>query len=129
MKNLPTIVATLLGLAFIFFGLNYFYKFIAIGGPKPEAGSPQAMFFASMVKSGFLASIKSLEIAGGILTLIPKTRNWGLLILGPIVVGILLTTIYIKDGNGLYDPTLITLSAMSFYLLIHARNKFIKLLN
>ena len=81
------IFTSMLILAFVVFGANHFLKFISMGDPPPE-GSPILMFFGAF-SSGWMDFIKVLEIAGGILVAIPKTRNFGLLILGPIVINIL----------------------------------------
>ena len=128
MKHIPNIVGGLLGLLFLLFGLNFFFSFLP-SPPKPEAGSHAAMFFASIYMSGFLAFIKVLEIIGAILVAIPKTRNWGLLVLGPIVIGILLTNIYVIRGGAVLQPPVIAISVMSAYLLWTARDKFLNLLN
>jgi hypothetical protein len=128
MKQLPNIIAALLGLAFLLFGINFFFPFLP-PLPKPEAGSPPAMFFGSIYMTGFLGFVKSLEIIGALLVVIPKTRNWGLLVLGPIVIGIIAVNVYIKGGSAVLDPALIAVSVFSAYLLWDARAKFIGLLN
>ena len=68
MKYAPTIAGGLLGLLFLIFGLNFFLQFIRI--PSPPEGSPPAMFLGAMYMTGFLAFVKILEIAGGILVAI-----------------------------------------------------------
>jgi putative oxidoreductase len=78
MKHAPTIAGGLHGLIFVVFGLNFFLKFISI--PSPPEGSPPAMFLGAMYMTGYLAFVKVLEILGGILVAIPKTRNLGLLV-------------------------------------------------
>ena len=78
--KLPTIAGGLLGLVFIIFGLNFFLKFIPI--PPMEEGAPGTVFMAAMGGSGYLAFVKVLEIIGGVLVAVPKTRNIGLLVLG-----------------------------------------------
>lgn len=128
MKNIPNIIGGLLGLAFLIFGVNFFFPFLP-PLPKPEAGSPPAMFFGAIYGSGFLAFVKAIEIIGAILVAIPKTRNWGLLLLGPIVVGILATNIYVIGGSAVFQPPVIAISVMSVYLLWNARDKFLNLLN
>ena len=81
MKIATLIAGGLLGLVFVVFGLNFFLGFIPIP-PAPE-GHPAA-FMGAMYMTGFLGFVKVLEIIGGVLVAIPKTRNFGLLILGPI---------------------------------------------
>jgi hypothetical protein len=122
MKHAPTIAAGLLGLIFVVFGLNFFLKFIPIP-PAPE-GSPPAMFLGAMYLTGYLAFIKVLEILGGLLVAIPKTRNIGLLVLGPIIVNILAFHVFLTGGAGLADPVVILITILPLFLLWTARKSF-----
>ncbi|MEP4079872.1 hypothetical protein [Haloferula sp.] len=129
MKNkLPSIAGGLLGLAFIAFGLNHFIPFLP-SPPSPEEGSPTAMFFAGLYVSGYLGFIKAIEILGGILVAIPKTRNLGLLALGPVVVNIIAFQVFMTGGAGLIQPPVILVAVLSAFLLWSAREKFAGLLN
>ena len=127
-NNAPSIAGGLLGLAFIAFGLNHFVPFLP-SPPSPAEGSPPAMFFGSLFATGYLDFIKVIEILGGILVAIPKTRNLGLLALGPVVVNILAFQIFMTGGAGLTQPPVILVSALSAFLLWSAREKFAGLLN
>lgn len=127
MKHAPTIAGGLLGLIFVVFGLNFFLKFIPIP-PAPE-GSPPAMFLGAMYITGYLAFIKVLEILGGLLVAIPKTRNIGLLVLGPIIVNILAFHVFLTGGAGLADPVIILITALPLFLLWTARKSFAGLLS
>ncbi len=128
MKNLPNIAGGLLGLAFLVFGLNHFLHFLP-DMPAPEKGSPPALFFGAIYPTGFLSFIKVCEILGGIFVALPKTRNIGLLLLGPIVVNILAFHLFLTDRSGLLDPPVIAVSVLSAYLLWVGRKKFCGLLN
>jgi putative oxidoreductase len=128
MKHVPNIVGGLLGLLFLVFGLNFFLKFIPMP-PGPPEGSPPALFMAALYPTGYLAFVKCLEIAGGILVVIPKTRNLGLLLLGPIVVNILAFHVFLTGGAGLADPVVILITVLSGYLLWSGRKSFAGLLN
>lgn len=127
MKHAPTIAGGLLGLIFVVFGLNFFLKFIPI--PSPPEGSPPAMFMGAMYMTGYLAFIKILEISGGILVAIPKTRNIGLLIIGPVIVNILAFHVFLTKGAGLADPVVLLVTALSLFLLWSGRKAFAGLLN
>ena len=127
MKDKIALVAGgLLGLIFIVFGLNFFLKFLPV--PPSEEGSPAAMFMGAMFATGYLAVIKVLEILGGVLVAIPKTRNLGLLVLGPIVVNILAYNIFLAPG-GWTQPPVLLVTALSAYLLWAGCDKFKQLLN
>jgi putative oxidoreductase len=79
---------------------------------------------AAFAPTGYLNFVKSLEILGGILVAIPKTRNLGLLVLGPILVNILAFHAFVMKGEGLTSPPILILSAMALYLLWCGRREF-----
>ena len=128
MKYAPDVAAGLLGLLFILFGLNFFFNFLPTP-PGPPEGSPPAQFMGALVTSGFLAFVKVLEIAGGILAAIPKTRNLGLLLLGPVIVNILAYHIFLIKGAAIADPVVFLITALPLYLLWVGRKSFAGLLN
>ncbi|MCB1210903.1 MAG: hypothetical protein KDK97_16390, partial [Verrucomicrobiales bacterium] len=76
-----------------------------------------------------LAFVKVMEILGGLLVAMPKTRNFGLLILGPIIVNILCYHVFLMKGKTLLDPMLIGICVMAAFLLLSGRKAFAGLLN
>ena len=123
------IAGGLLGLAFFTFGINHFLNFIPMGDP-PAEGSPAALFFGAIHPTGYLSVIKVLEIVGATLVAIPKTRNFGLLVLGPIVLNILAVNLFLMGGiPALLQPPVLLVSVLSAYLLWDGRKKFLGLLN
>ena len=128
MKHAPNIAGGLLGLLFVVFGLNFFLKFIPMP-PGPPEGSPPALFMAALFPTGYLALVKLLEILGGILVAIPKTRNIGLLVLGPVIVNILAFHIFLLKGAALADPVVILITLLPLFLLWTARKSFAALIN
>ncbi|MEM7600661.1 MAG: hypothetical protein AAF357_04510 [Verrucomicrobiota bacterium] len=125
MKIVTLIASVLLGLVFVVFGLNYFLKFIDT--PSPPADSAAAAFMGAMASTGMLAVIKLLEVIGGLLVAIPKTRNFGLLVLGPIVIVILMFNIFIALG-GWTQPPVLLITILSAFLLFAEGKKFLGLL-
>ncbi|HRV82854.1 MAG: hypothetical protein H6829_07145 [Planctomycetes bacterium] len=115
-RYLPTVVAALLGLAFVAFGLMFLLDMVPPQEPPPE-GSPTALFMGAMFPTHYLHFVKVLEVLGGLLVAIPRTRNFGLLILVPIVVNILAFHIFIAKGQGLLEPPLLIIVALVAYLL------------
>ncbi|MEI6461784.1 MAG: hypothetical protein WCO73_07550 [Verrucomicrobiota bacterium] len=109
MKKLPCIAALLLGLAFIFFGLNFFAHFVVV--PSPPAGTPAAAFLGAMYGSGYLTLIKVLEIVGGVLLILPRTRVLGLFLVGAILFNI--AAVHQFFLGGLKDPTVIGLIVLA----------------
>ena len=73
--------------------------------------------------------VKIFELLGGIFVAIPRTRNLGLLLLGPVIVNILAFHIFIMNGAGLVDPILLIIVGLALYLLWVGRKKFAALLN
>ena len=123
MKYLPAIVGALLGLLFIASGLTMLLGMVPAQEPPPE-GSPMAHFFAAFGPTGYLSFIKVLEIVGGVLLAIPRTRNLGLLTLGPIIVNIIAFHVFITRGVGLLHPVLIGIVAATLFLLWAERRAF-----
>jgi len=127
MKHIPNIAGGLLGLIFIVFGLNFFLKFIPMP-PSPPEGSPPALFMAALYPTGYLTFVKIFEILGGVLVAIPKTRNIGLLAIGPIIINILCYHIFLTKGATLIDPVNIAIALLGAYLLWSGRKEFAKLI-
>ncbi len=123
MKIASHIAATLLGLAFIAFGLMFLLQLGPTPPPPPE-GTPQAAFFAAFAPTGYFKLIKILEVVGGVLVLLPLTRNLGLLILGPILVNILAFHALIMKGEGLINPVTLLLTLAALFLLFSERKAF-----
>jgi hypothetical protein len=123
MKHVYNFTAALLGFVFIVFGVNFFLKFIAI--PQPPEGSPAAMFLGGMLLGGLLAFVKVLEILGGILVAIPRTRNLGLLILGPIIVNIAAFNFFFFGPLALLQPPVLLVSALALIQVVAARRAFL----
>lgn len=97
MKIITTIARLLLGLIFVVFGLNMWFRFIPIP-PFPE-GSQAAAFMGAMYMSGFLTVVKVLEVVGGLMLLTGRFTNLGLAIIGPIVLNIAMFHFLIVQGS------------------------------
>ncbi|HQZ26943.1 MAG: hypothetical protein KA250_11920 [Verrucomicrobiales bacterium] len=126
MKYLPTVAGVLLGLLFILSSSVVLFGLV----PTPEIpeGTPVAAFFNAFGPTGYLTFVKVLELLGGILVTLPRTRNAGLLILGPILVNILAFHSFVA-GDGILSPMLIGISALALFLLWSERKAWLALLN
>ena len=120
-RKIPVVAGGLLGLLFVTFGLNFFLKFIPM--PPPPEGSSAATFMGVLYTTGFLAFVKVLEIVGGVLVMVPRTRNLGLLVLGPIIVNVLAFQVFIARG-GLLQPPVVLISVLAAFLLWAERAAF-----
>jgi len=125
MKYLPPIAGGLLGLLFIAASLMVLLN-ISFGAPPPPPpeGSPAAMFMGAFIPTGYMTFVKVLELVGGILVAIPRTRNFGLLVLGPIIINILAFHAFVMKGEGLGSPMIIVIALVPLYLLWVARRQF-----
>ena len=125
-KHLPTVAGILLGLLFLMASLAVLLKLAPV--PKFPEGTPIALFMGAFAPTGYMTFVKIFELTGAILVMIPRTRNFGLLVLGPIIVNILAFHTFILHGEGLLDPMLIAIIILALYLLWDARQKFLGLL-
>lgn len=129
MKYAPTIAGALLGLLFIMSSVVILFNLIP-PDKMPKPATPEAeMFMNTFGPTGYMAFVKVLELVGGILVAVPRSRNFGLLILGPILVNILAFHVFITKGAGLFDPMLIVIVLLALYLLWVGRKSFAGLLN
>ena len=130
MKHLPNIAGGLLGLMFIAFGAMFLLNLIPPEAqtPPPE-GSAAALFMGAFAPTGYLTFVKVLEVLGGLLVAIPKTRNFGLLVLGPIILNIIAFHTFVTAGKDLFSPILIIICLLAAYLLWAGRKAFAGLLN
>lgn len=125
MKYLPTIAGVLLGLLFLMASVTFFLHMVP--EPKFVEGSPIALFMGAFGPTGYMAVVKAFELIGGILVMIPRTRNFGLLVLGPIIVNIL-TFGFLVDKSALNVMSFLG-AALALYLLWCGRKAFAGLLN
>lgn len=118
MKIAQMIVSVLVGALFLFAGFFYFFGELP---PPPPADTPAGMFFGAFSATGYFNFIKVLEIAGGFLIAIPRTRVVGLLILTPIIVNIVAFHAFITKGEGLVGAPLLLLLAAAFLIWSHRK--------
>ncbi len=129
MKHLPTIAGLVLGLLFIMSSVVVLFHLMPPDKMPPPPTAEAGMFMGALGPTGYLTMVKVFELIGGILVAIPCTRNFGLLILGPILVNILAYHVFFAGGKDLFSPMLIVIVALSIYLLWAGRNAFLGLLN
>jgi putative oxidoreductase len=120
-KHIPTVAGVILGLLFVMSGVMVLFNLAPM--PQLPEGSPPAHFMAAFVPTGYMKFVKVFEILGGILVAIPRTRNFGLLILGPILVNILAFHIFVAR-QGVFQPMLLIIVALALYLLWCGRKEF-----
>lgn len=114
MKYAPLIASILLGLLFIMSASVVLFGM----APTPEIpkDTPVWHFMQAFGPTGYMTFVKVLELIGGILLIVPKTRNIGLLVLGPILVNILAFHHFVAK-DGIFQPMLLAIAALSLFLL------------
>lgn len=120
MKNkILFVVALLFGLLFINAGLNKFFNYM----PMPENMAEETLRdFRAMKEIVWLMPLLGLtEIIGGLLIIFPQKRALGAVILFPIVVGIVLTHIFV-DMSGL--PMAIVVAAILGWIIYENRDAY-----
>jgi len=121
MKIATNIAGGLLG--FIFVAMSLIVLLNLVHMPAPPEGSPAALFMGAFGPTGYFTFVKVCELTGGCLVAIPRTRNFGLLVLGPIVLNILAFHTFIMKGEGLIGPPLLV-AVLAAFLLWAGRNAF-----
>ena len=124
MKIATLIISVLTGLLFIAGGLFYFFGTLP---PQPPEDSLPGKFMAAFGPTGYMNFVKVLEILGGLLLVAPKTRNLGLLILGPIILNILCFHAFVVKGG--WSPMHGFIAVAGLFLLWAERRAFAGLVN
>lgn len=126
MKYLAPIAGIVLGLLFIAAAVTVLFNLVE---PPKETPPPLVgMFMGAFVPTGYLTFVKVLELIGGILVAIPRTRNLGLLVLGPIIVNIVAYHVFVAQG-GYFSPMILGIVLLALFLLWAERRAFGCLVN
>lgn len=124
MKILKTILFSLFGLLFVNGGLDKFLHYM----PMPKEGLSEELVRDNNA-IGEIAWLMPLvgfaELLGGLFILIPKTRALGVLVIFPLMVGILLTHIFVAP-DGLIMA--MVLWAVLLWMIVDNKNKYLPLI-
>ena len=121
MKIAVLIARILLGLIFVFFGLNAFFNFLHAPMPTGVAGQ----FIGALYASHFYVVPFAFQIVGGLLLLSGRFVSLGLVILAPILVNIL--TFHLTMAPGILPGLVCTV--LWFVVFAGHRNSFAGILN
>ncbi len=122
MKIAAIVVGALLVFVFVASGGVVLFNLVPMP-PPPPPDSPMGGFFAAFGATGYLTFVKVLEVIGGILVAIPRTRRAGLLVLGPIIVNILAFHVFVAK-EGVFSPTIIAIVLFTLFLVWVERAAF-----
>jgi putative oxidoreductase len=121
MKIAVLIARILLGLIFVFFGLNAFFNFLHAPMPTGVAGQ----FIGALYTSHFYVVPFGFQIIGGLLLLSGRFIPLALVILAPILVNIL--TFHLTMAAGILPGLVCTV--LWFIVFAGHRNSFAAILN
>jgi uncharacterized membrane protein YphA (DoxX/SURF4 family) len=96
-QKIFNVLSVLFGLLLVNGGLNKFFNYMPVPDDLPEALMRD---FAALQEIEWLMPLIALaELMGGILIFFPRTRALGALIVFPVMVGVLLTHIFVEPGG------------------------------
>lgn len=118
MKIVKLILCLLFGLMFINAGLNKFLNYM----PVPEMPENiMKVMMAFMTISWLMPLIGAIEVLGGLLFAIPKTRALGAIVILPVMVGIILhNSCFMPSGLAIALP----LFAINLWMIADNWNKY-----
>jgi len=114
------VLSLLFGLMFINAGLNKFLNYMPTPADLPE--KMQKMVTAFMEIGWIMPLVGFAEMLGGILFIIPKTRALGAIVIFPVMIGIMLTNIFVAP-SGL--PIALVLLAINLWVIYENRRKYL----
>jgi len=98
MKNkILNVLAIIFGLLLINGGLNKFLNYMPVPDDLPEGLVKDTMAIVEIV--WLMPLIGFAEILGGLLIMFPKTRALGALVVFPVMVGVLLTHVFVAPSG------------------------------
>ncbi len=122
-KKVLNVLSVLFGLLLLNGGLSKFFNYM----PVPE-DLPQPLIndnIAFMEIEWLMPLVGFAEILGGILIMFQKTRALGALVVFPVMVGVLLTHIFVAP-SGL--PIVFVIWAILGWIILDNRSKYMHLL-
>lgn len=118
-QKILNILSILFGLMMLNGGLNKFLNYMPVPDDLPEPIMKDTMAFMEI--SWLMPLVAVAEILGGVLLMIPRTRALGALIIFPVMVGILLTHIFVEPSD---LPIALILWAILLWAMWENREKY-----
>ncbi|MBY5957055.1 DoxX family protein [Membranicola marinus] len=123
-SKIKFIVSLLFGLIFVNAGLNKFLNYMPMPENLPEKMLKIMTAFSQI--SWLMPLVGVVEILGGLLFMIPKTRVLGALVIFPIMIGVLLTHI-VAAPDGLSIAIILLL--VNLWVIVENRYRYLSLIN
>jgi len=122
-KKVLHVLSIIFGLLLINGGLDKFFHYMPIPPDLPE---PLVKDTAAIMEIVWLLPLIGLaEVVGGLLILFAKTRALGALIVFPVMVGVLLTHIFVAP-SGL--PIALVIWAILLWIIWEKRNHYLQII-
>jgi putative oxidoreductase len=116
------VLCALFGLGMIVFGANKLFPFI----PMPELTEDQKTIFGAFgTVKWIMPLVAVVEIVGGLLIAIPKTRALGAIVILPVMVGILVHH-FTFDAAGIAIPAVFGL--INFWAIVDSKDKYMAMI-
>jgi putative oxidoreductase len=132
MKYVALAASILLGLCFLAASVPVLFN-LPVPQPSIPEGTAAWHFMQAFGPTGYAKFVKMFEFAGALVVMVPRLRNLGLLLLGPVIVNIVAFHVFLDNPPQLLTPmsavmiTIIVVCAL--YLLWDGRQKFSALVN
>lgn len=122
-SKILTVLSILFGLLFINAGLNKFFNYMPVPENLPE---PLAKDTAAFLEISWLMPLVGFaEVAGGLLIMFRRTRALAVLIIFPVMVGILLTNIFVAP-DGL--PVALVIWGILLWIIYDNRRRYLPII-
>lgn len=120
MRIVVIVSRILLGLIFVFFGLNGFFQFLH-PSPKDMPTGLALQFVTALMQSHYVLVVSGTQVVGGTLLLANRYVPLGLALLGPVIVNILCFHIFLSP-QGIALALIVTV--LWFVLFLRYRQYF-----
>jgi hypothetical protein len=117
MKVAVLMARILMGLVFVFFGLNGFLQFLKAPLPTGLAGQ----FLTALFLSHYVWFVCAVQLAGGLLLLVNRYVPLALTLLGPVIVNIILYHLFLNPANA---QLAVLVTILWFFLFYRYRQNF-----
>lgn len=123
-SKIQFVLCLLMGLMFINAGLDKFFHYMPMPKDMPEQ---MLKVMAAYKEIGWLMPlVGAVEVIGGLLFIIPRTRPLGAIVILPVLTGILLANISTAP-SGL--PIVFVLIAILLWVIIDNREKYLPMIS
>ena len=85
--------------------------------PLPPEGTAGRHFMEGIGPTGYIKFVKIFEFVGALVVMVPRTRNIGLLLLGPVIVNIVAFHALVYAPDHLLNPMVIVIIVCTLFAL------------